>query len=169
MLQIGSVAAIQQVSEIRNQIVTAEAEVAALQKRYLPLHPKYIGAVTQIQRLKQSLQEALRNAGKILETQYASAKDAEDKINSLLKEQEQAALDLSKLAIPYNTLQREVDSDRSMYDPLNTRIRETSISQGIEKSPFHMVEEPLALYRPVKPDIWKGGAVAFVFSLAAEM
>jgi capsular exopolysaccharide synthesis family protein len=169
MLQIGSVAAIQQVSEIRNQITIAEADLAALQKRYLPLHPKYIGAVTQIQRLKQSLQEALRNAGKILETQYASTKDAEDKINALLKEQEQAALDLSKLAIPYNTLQREVDSDRAMYDALNTRIRETSISQGIEKSPFHMVEEPLAIYQPVKPEILKGVAIAFVVSLAAGL
>lgn len=169
MLQIGSVAAIPQVSDIRNQITIAEADLAALQKRYLPLHPKYIAAVTQIQRFKQSLQEALRNAGKILETQYASAKDAEGKLNGLLTEQEQAALDLSKLAIPYNTLQREVDSDKAMYDALNTRIRETSISQGVEKSPFHMVEEPLAISQPVKPEIWKGVAIAFVVSLAAAL
>jgi capsular exopolysaccharide synthesis family protein len=169
MLQIGSVAAIQQVSEIRAQIVTAEAELAALQKRYLPLHPKYIAAVTQIQRLKQSLQETLRQAGKILETQYASAKDAEDKINVLLKEQEEAALNLSKLAIPYNTLQREVDSDRAMYDALNTRIRETSISQGIERSPFRLVEEPLPGNYPVKPEMAKTLALAFVLCLAAAV
>src|SRR6201986_790275 len=168
MLQIGSVTAIQQVAEIRAQIVTAEADLAALQKRYLQLHPKYIAAVTQIQRLKQSLQETLRNAGKILETQYASAKDAEDKLTALLQEQERAALRLSKLAIPYNTLQREVDSDRAMYDALNTRIRETSISKGIEKSPFHVVEEPLPGNHPVKPEMTKMLALAFVLSLAAS-
>ena len=168
MLQIGSVTAIQQVAESRAQIVTAEADLAALQKRYLQLHPKYIAAVTQIQRLKQSLQETLRNAGKILETQYASAKDAEDKLTALLQEQERAALDLSKLAIPYNTLQREVDSDRAMYDALNTRIRETSISKGIEKSPFHVVEEPLPGNHPVKPEMTKMLALAFVLSLAAS-
>ena len=169
MLQIGSVTAIQQVAESRAQIVTAEADLAALQKRYLQLHPKYIAAVTQIQRLKQSLQETLRNAGKILETQYASAKDAEDKLTALLQEQERAALDLSKLAIPYNTLQREVDSDRAMYDALNTRIRETSISKGIEKSPFHVVEEPLPGNHPVKPEMAKMLALAFVLSLAASV
>jgi len=169
MLQIGSVTAIQQVAESRAQIVTAEADLAALQKRYLQLHPKYIAAVTQIQRLKQSLQETLRNAGKILETQYASAKDAEDKLTALLQEQERAALDLSKLAIPYNTLQREVDSDRAMYDALNTRIRETSISTGIEKSPFHVVEEPLPGNHPVKPEMAKMLALAFVLSLAASV
>ncbi len=166
MLQIGSVAAIPQVAAIRSQIVNAEADLAALQKRYLPLHPKYIGAVTQIQRLKESLVETLRNAGKILEAQYASAKDSEDKINVLLQEQENAALGLSKLAIPYNTLQREVDSDKAMYDALNTRIRETSISQGIEKSPFHLVESPLPGRYPVKPEMAKVLALAFVLSLA---
>jgi succinoglycan biosynthesis transport protein ExoP len=166
MLQIGSVGAIQQVSEIRAQIVNAEADLAALQKRYLPLHPKYIGAVTQIQRLKESLVETLRNAGKILETQYSSAKDSEDKLNAMLQEQENAALDLSKLAIPYNTLQREVDSDKAMYDALNTRIRETSISKGIEKSPFHLVEEPVPGNHPVKPEMTKVLGLAFVVSLA---
>ncbi len=70
MLQIGSVASIQQVGDAHTLLLKAEADLASLQKRYLPLHPKYIGAVTQIQRLKQSLQEALRDAGKILESQY---------------------------------------------------------------------------------------------------
>ena len=166
MLQIGSVATIPQVADIRGEIVKAEADLAALQKRYLPLHPKYIAAVTQIQKLKQSLQDSLRDASKILETQYAAAKESEDKLNALLQQQEQAALDLSKLAIPYNTLQREVDSDKAMYDALNTRIRETSIGKGIEKSPFHIVEEPLISTLPVKPDYVRTMGLAFAISLA---
>jgi polysaccharide biosynthesis transport protein len=169
LLQIGSVAAIPEVSESRGLVLKAEAELAGLQKRYFPLHPKYIAAVTQIQRLKQSLQDSLRDAGKILETQYAAAKESEDKLNALLQEQEQAALELSKLAIPYNTLQREVDSDKAMYDALNTRIRETSVSQGVEKSPFHVIEEPLVTARPVKPQILKGLWIALALSLAGAV
>jgi len=169
MLQIGSVAAIPEVSESRGLVLKAEADLAALQKRYLPLHPKYIAAVTQIQKLKQTLQDNLRDAGKILETQYAAAKESEDKLNILLQEQEQAALELSKLAIPYNTLQREVDSDKAMYDALNTRIRETSVSQGVEKAPFHVIEEPFVTNNPVKPEIMKGVMIAFALSLAGGL
>jgi polysaccharide biosynthesis transport protein len=169
MLQIPSVAAIPEVSESRGLVLKAEAELAALQKRYLPLHPKYIAAVTQIQKLKQSLQDDLRDAGKILETQYAAAKESEDKLNALLEDQGQAALELSKLAIPYNTLQREVDSDKAMYDALNTRIRETAVSQGVEKAPFHVIEEPLVNRNPVKPEIIKGVMIAFALSLAAGL
>jgi succinoglycan biosynthesis transport protein ExoP len=165
MLQIGSVAAIPQVASVRGQIVQAEAELAALKKRYLPLHPAYIKAVTTIQKLKESLQESLRDAGRILPTQYASAKDTESKLNMALDEQEKAALALSKLAIPYNVLEREAQSDRAMYDSLVTRVRETTISEGIEKNPFHVVEEPMSSTVPVKPDKVKIMLMAFVFAL----
>jgi polysaccharide biosynthesis transport protein len=165
MLQISSVAAIPQVASVRTQIVQAEAELAALKKRYLPLHPTYIKAVTTIQRLKESLQETLRDAGKILATQYASARDTESKLTTALNEQEKAALDLSKLAIPYNVLEREVQSDRAMYDSLVARVRQTTISEGIEKNPFHVVEEPMASTVPVKPEKMKIMMIAFVFAL----
>ena len=165
MLQIGSVASIPQVSDAHSLVLKAEADLASIQKRYLPLHPKYIAAVTQIQRLKQSLADALRDANKILEAQFEATKESEGKLNGLLQDQETAALDLSKLAIPYSTLQREVDSDRAMYDALNSRIRETSVSQGIEKSPFRIIEEPLVTPSPVKPEVSKDLAIAFAISL----
>jgi polysaccharide biosynthesis transport protein len=169
MLQIGSVTQISEVSNRVSLVTKAEADLAALQKRYLPLHPKYIAAVTQIQSLKQSLKDALRDAGKILETEYASAKESEDKMSEALQDQEKEALGLSKLAIPYNTLQREVDSDKAMYDALQTRIRETSISQGVEKSPFHVIEEPMVTNKPVKPDILKGVGIALAVSFAVGL
>jgi len=169
MLQIGSVTQISEVSERFGLLTKAEADLASLQKRYLPLHPKYIAAVTQIQSLKQSLKDALRDANKILETQYAAAKESEDKLTEALQEQEKEALGLSKLAIPYSTLQREVDSDKAMYDALQTRIRETSVSQGVEKSPFHVIEEPLATNKPVKPEIVKGVGIALAVSLAVGL
>ena len=53
-------------------------------------------------------------------------------MNEALKEQEQFALELNKIAIPYNVLQREVDSDRAMYDAVNARLRETNVSIGVE-------------------------------------
>jgi succinoglycan biosynthesis transport protein ExoP len=169
LLQIGSVAAISQVAESRGLLEKAEADLATLQKRYLPLHPKYIAAVTTIQKYKQNLQDALRDAGKILETQYLAAKESEDKLTALLTEQEQASLELSKLAIPYNTLKREVDSYKSMYDALNSRIRETTISTGVEKNPFRIVEDAFVPNAPIKPEVVKNTGIAFALSLAGAL
>ncbi|HVJ58370.1 MAG TPA: GumC family protein, partial [Terrimicrobiaceae bacterium] len=116
MLQIPSVSAIEQVQALRAQINTAEANLAATKKRYLPQHPQTIQATSQLEQLKSALSATLKNAGEIVNTQYQAAVDAENKLNEALKEQEQNALDLNKIAIPYNVLQREVDSDRAMYD-----------------------------------------------------
>ena len=39
--------------------------------------------------------------------------DAEKRLNESLAEQEQVALELNKIAVPYNVLAREVESDRA--------------------------------------------------------
>ena len=129
---------------MRRQIVEAEAELAAAQKRYGPMNPEFVQAVTKVNQMKEALKETLRNAGTILSTQYQSATDTEKKLNESLAEQEQAALELNKIAVPYNVLAREVESDRNMYDAVNTRLRETTVAMGIEKSPVRVVEEPMA-------------------------
>jgi polysaccharide biosynthesis transport protein len=165
MLQIPSVSTIEQVQAIRAQIVTAEANLAATQKRYLPQHPQTIQATTQLEQLRSALADTLRNASNILNTQYQAAVDAENKLTEALKEQEQLALELNKIAIPYNVLQREVDSDRAMYDAVNARLRETNVSVGVESTPFRIVQEPLAA-KPVPRPLLKWLGLGLFLGLA---
>jgi succinoglycan biosynthesis transport protein ExoP len=165
MLQIPSVSAIEQVQALRAQIVTAEANLAATQKRYLPQHPQTIQATTQLEQLRSALADTLRNAGNVLNTQYQAAVDSENKLNEALKEQEQVALELNKIAIPYNVLQREVDSDRAMYDAVNARLRETNVSLGVEATPFRIVQEPLAA-KPVPRPLLKWLGLGLFLGLA---
>jgi succinoglycan biosynthesis transport protein ExoP len=143
MLQIPSVSSIPQVQNLLAETVNAEAELAAVQKRYGPMNPAFVQATTKVNQLKGSLKETLQNAGTILSTQYQSAMDAEKRLNESLTEQEQAALELNKIAVPYNVLAREVESDRLMYDAVNTRLRQTTAAMGIESSPVRVVEEPM--------------------------
>ena len=147
MLQIPSVSSIVEVQNLRTQIVNAEAELAAGQKRYGPMNPKLVQLATQVNQMKDALKETLRNAGTILSTQYEAATDAEKRLNESLTEQEQAAFELNKIAVPYNVLAREVESDRLMYDAVNTRLRQTTAAMGIENSPVRVVEQPMDAIR----------------------
>jgi polysaccharide biosynthesis transport protein len=168
MLQIPSVSSIEQVQALRAQVVTAEANLAATQKRYLPQHPQTIQAITQLEQLRSALTDTLRNAGNILNTQYQAAVDAETKLTEALKEQEKLALELNKIAIPYNVLQREVDSDRAMYDAINARLRETNVSIGVEAIPFRIVQEPLAAKPVPRPLLkWLGLGLFLGIALGA--
>ena len=91
-----------------------------------------IQAITQLEQLRRLFSDTLRNAGEILEPSTKRRSMRKQKLNEALKEQEQDALELNKIAIPYNVLQREVDSDRAMYDAVNARLRETNVSLGVE-------------------------------------
>ena len=152
LIRIESVAKLPQVADIRLQIVQAESELAVLSKRYLPLHPKYVGAVTKISNLKQSLADVVAKAGDSITKRYQAAVDAERKFDDTLKQQEQIALALNSMAIPYNVLAREVASYRSMYDAVITRLHETTITQSLEDTPFRIVEQPQIGIEPVKPN-----------------
>ena len=83
--------------------------------------------------------------------QYDAAREAEAKLQKSLKEQEQKAMELNRIAIPYNVLQRDVESDRALYESVTLRLKETYITEGIDNAPFRVIEEPLVASSPSKP------------------
>lgn len=163
-MRIGSVAAIPQVAETRSQLSEAETELASLQDRYLQKHPKHIAATKKIESLQQALAANVAKAGDILRRQYEAALQTELKLQEALAQQEQSALDLNDLAIPFNVLQREVESDRAMYEAVVLRMKETSVSSGIEQAPYTLVEEPMVPTRPSRPRVMRSLLLAFLLS-----
>jgi capsular exopolysaccharide synthesis family protein len=151
LLKISSVAAIPQVVSVRQELLAAQSELDTLKEHYLPKHPKYIAAVNKIEGLNASLREAVRKAGDQVNQQYESAKETEAKMDAALKEQENRALELNKLAIPYNVLSREVDADKALYDSVISRMNQSGITAMAENSPYRIIEEPLIPSKPSKP------------------
>ena len=164
LLRISSVAQIPQVAEHRGRLVDAETEMASLQDRYGPRHPKYIASITKIETLKQTLRDNISKAGDILNRQYEASAQTEAKLTIALKEQEAAALELNKLAIPFNVLQRDVESDSALYQSVINRMKETTFSSGVEQSPYSLVEEAMVASSPSKPNRSRILAMAFGLS-----
>ena len=151
LLRVSSVNKIPQVALIREQLLKAENQFAAMKKSYLPQHPKYVAAKTAIGNLKEALSDAVSKARDTLAREHAAAKEAEGKIAQSLQEQEQRAMELNKIAIPYNVLQRDVASDRALFESVTLRLKETHITGGIDNPVFRVIEEPLVASGPSKP------------------
>lgn len=165
LLRIRSVAEIPQVADVRAQLGEANTELAALNERYGHKHPKLIAAQKRIESLRQTLAVNTAKAGDILQRQYDAAVQTEAKLAAALKEQEDAALELNKIAIPYNVLERDVESDRSLYESLLQRMKETSVTGPVEQAPYTLVEEPMVPSYPSKPNVRRTVALAFFFSV----
>src|SRR4029077_13821916 len=116
----------------------------------------------QLKGLQQSLDRTLNNVAKMVGKSYEAARNTEGKLAAALQEQEQAALELNKISIPYNALVREVETDRALYESVLTRMKVTKVAKGIWENNIRMIESPLLAARPAKPSKLKILALALV-------
>jgi len=151
MLKLKSVAALPNVSQLRDAVILKEGEFARIRERYLELHPKYGAAQSELAELKSKLTTAVANAGDTLRQQFQSFTETEKKLKDLLSEQEAKALELDQISIPYRALEREALTDRTLYETIWTRLKETDVTQGLTKTPYRLVEDPIIDPDPVFP------------------
>jgi polysaccharide biosynthesis transport protein len=130
--------------------VAALPIVAGLRQELADRESKY-KAEGQLRGLQQSLNRTLLNAQTMVIKSYEAAKNTEEKLSTALQEQEQAALELNKIAIPYNALVREVETDRALYESVLTRMKVTNVAKGIWENNIRVIEAPLVAAKPAKP------------------
>jgi polysaccharide biosynthesis transport protein len=136
LLSLPSVAALPVVATLRQELADRES-------RYK--------SEDQLRGLQGSLARSVVNASKLVIASYEAAKSTETKLTAALEEQEQAALELNKIAIPYNALVREVETDRALYESVLTRMKVSNVAKGVWEKNIRVIENPLVSARPVKP------------------
>jgi succinoglycan biosynthesis transport protein ExoP len=151
LLKLSSVAEAKAVVDQKRIVADQEGLVANLSKRYGPLHPKLIQAKSQLDAQKASLNDLIKRTAASINSTYEAAKDTEAKYEQALHEQEQKALELNKLAIPYAVLQREVESDRALYDAVLARMKETDVTKSIQQDDIIVKSPAVVPDRPVRP------------------
>ena len=153
LMTVPTVAKDQAVLTLQLNLAKEENEFIGLCQRYKAKHPKYIQALTQIDGLKADLTNAVLSAVQTLKATLDSTKAAEDALNLALHEQETAAMELSKLSIRYKVLNRQVESDRALYDELLKGTQEASVTKATQQTGIvRVVERAHVPARPVSPN-----------------
>jgi polysaccharide biosynthesis transport protein len=136
LLMLPSVAALPVVAALRQELADRESRFKA---------------EGQLKGLQQSLNRTLINASNMVIKSYEAAKSTEAKLMAALEEQEQSALELNKIAVPYNALVREVETDRALYESVLTRMKVTNVAKGIWANNISLIESPFVPVKPAKP------------------
>jgi polysaccharide biosynthesis transport protein len=167
LLSLREIASQPDVIDLRREVAEQQARVATLAKVYGPLHPTMIEARSELDDLRTSLNAAIRKAGGLLLQSYAAARATESALESALVGQEQAALQLDQIAIPYHALDREVQADDATYQRVLDELKQAD-AQGhllseydVDGGRVDLVARPLQPDRPVRPRrmLWLAGAV----------
>jgi capsular exopolysaccharide synthesis family protein len=152
LLAVPGIANFPAVVEAKRAIAEKETAFAALTRRYLSEHPKYKQAEGELAELRAGLEKAIQRGAELVASSHAAAVETEKNMAQALRDQGLDALDLSKIAIPYNALLRDVEADRTLYESVLTRLKETDVTRSVTQSPIRVVSRPLLPERPVKPN-----------------
>jgi polysaccharide biosynthesis transport protein len=149
LLAIPAIASSSPIIALEKAVSEKEAEVAALNEMYK--HPIHTGPVMQLQQLRASLDRTILQAAQEVTNAYDSAAANEKKLEEALREQDRAALELSKLSISYDMLRQEVESDRALYELVLNRSKETDATKNAVQDSIQVVSHPLLPERPISP------------------
>jgi polysaccharide biosynthesis transport protein len=140
------------IADIKTNIARKESEIASLRQRYKWKHPKMIQAESELAEWKSTLERAILNFPQTVRNTLETAKAAEQAMTKALQDQETAALEVSKQAIQYNVLSRDVESDRTLYQSVLSRIKETSVTKDLAPDKVRVIQYAQVPERPVKPN-----------------
>lgn len=151
LLTIPTVANHSLIVAAKKRIADTQSQILSLSLRYTEKHPKMIQSRLELADAEQSLTQSLQNIPEIIHHQYDLAMQTEKNFEAALHEQEKAAAQLNQQAIPYNVLTRDVETDRTIYESILKRFKETDIAKGIEANNIRLFEQALPPGDPIKP------------------
>ena len=153
------------VQHARNSYHDAQNHLAELSKRYGPKHPQMQSAVANHKKAKNNYLRILQSVAKGFESQYRAARSTE---SSLKKDLGQSKTEIRKIntkGFKLKELEREVETNRQLYDTFFTRFKETSETSGMQSANARVIDTAAVPTTPIKPKKNLMVAIALFFGL----
>jgi capsular exopolysaccharide synthesis family protein len=129
----------------------ARAKVDELSRRYGDHHPQMIAARSELAAAQTSLRNQVAQVVSGIEHNYQLAQANENTLRSSFNTSRAQIQDISRKEFKLRELQRDVDSNRSLYDTFATRLRETTATADIASSNARIVDSAIAPSEPTAP------------------
>ena len=153
------------VATLMGTVADQERKVSELSNRYGSQHPKLIQAQAELKQAKQNLQRQVADVVSGLEREYEIARANEAALAGAVSETKQGIQGTNRKEFELTTLEREVKSNRDLYDMFMGRLKETSTTSDLQSVVARVVDPAIASDAPIKPKKRMVITLAFVLSL----
>ena len=142
---------------LRQSRASLQAEYQDKRTLMKPDHPDMLALKSRIDELDRQISretaQASSGRSNTLLADYRGALAAESALRSRVAGLKGDVLNLRGRSIQYNILQREVDTNRSLYDALLQRYKEVGVAGGIGSAPVSIVDRAEVPASPYKPNL----------------
>jgi polysaccharide biosynthesis transport protein len=136
---------------LRRQILEAEQKIMDLSQKYGKKHPLMIRAREDLNVLKAKKEQEIKRVIDSIKNEYALAKSNENNLRRMLAEAKGHAINLNEKFIEYDMINRDVETNRQLYEALIKRIKEQNITEQIQTTNVMIVQKADTPGAPVKP------------------
>jgi polysaccharide biosynthesis transport protein len=166
----------QTMRDYREKLTELQRQYAELSATLTPQHYRVQRVQAQINELKSAMQKERSNVLRRIGNEFAAAVRRERLLLDAQDNQEKVVADQSSKAIHYDTLKRDVDSNRHLYEVMLQRVKEASLATAMRDSNVLVVDRarpPLLPYRPSLPmnaaiGLFSGAFLGFAFMMVRE-
>jgi succinoglycan biosynthesis transport protein ExoP len=148
---IGSTVPSTTLPALRNQQAELQAQYALLSAKYGGGYPKLQELQAQLALLAVNINAERINIKIRLENDYNAAAKTEGMIRKDFEKQKAEAFNLNEHATQYAILKHEVESGQQLYDTLQFKMKEASVTSGLTSSYVSVIDRAELPQVPVEP------------------
>jgi capsular exopolysaccharide synthesis family protein len=157
------------VQQLRSQLAGLQADYQQKLGTFRPDYPELVALRQRIDSIRGAIAS---ESGKIsgaqrqtLRAAYEAARGREQQLQGQVNSFRSNVLDLRNRGIQYNILQRDLDTNRSIYDALLQRFKEIGASSGIGESQAAIVDRGVPPSSPFVPNVYQNLGIGLLIGL----
>ncbi len=139
------------IQSLRQSELASLQTVEMLAKRYGNKHPSMISVRAELARLREAIDQQIPKIVEEAKNLWEKARSQEEQLVQAVEKKKQEVIEFTRRVNQYESLAREVDTNKKLFDEILNRTRETDISQRTEKSNIRIVDRADVPKSPFKP------------------
>ncbi len=154
--------ALRKLTEALNEAEQRQAEIST---KYGAAHPEYKRASAQLEAVRRQLASTKDSIRQRVEIEFKEATSREGMLRKAVLETKAEFDRLNARSFEYQTLKREAEADKKLYEELVRKIKEGTINASFQNSMIRIEDPARPGLKPVSPNIKLNVAIAFLLSL----
>lgn len=155
------------IQTMKGQLAQLRSTYAQKRNELQPSHPEMVELQSGIDALQRDINRERGATVAALQADYRAAAAREQELRDRVQRLTGDVLDLRGKTIQYNILQRDVDTNRQLYDALLQRFKEVGVSGGISNNVISIVDLANRPAVPFSPNVPRNLLIGALLGLVA--
>jgi len=148
-------------ANLQSQLTQLQTQRAEMATKFGPKHPQMQQLDLQINKIQAQTNEEIELSRHQMRDEYERALGVEGDLRKRLASQEEATYRLNEDVAQYEIFRHEAQLTRDLYDNLQMRLKEASVTAGLSAANITVVDRAEVPFIPVEPQ--KGKALGYGF------